>query len=70
MAGLLRLIEEHVDDEVPTLGVVEEHKETPVDQPGALREQLQGRAETVAVDEVSQSVQLLQCTVPLLQQNL
>ena len=34
----LRLIEEELDDVVPAFGMVEEHKEGPVDEPGPLLE--------------------------------
>lgn len=40
----LRLIEEELDDVVPAFGVVEEHKEGPVDEPGPLLEWLKRRA--------------------------
>ena len=36
------LVEEHVNDEITSLGVVEEDEETPVNQPGALLQPYQG----------------------------
>ena len=39
------LIEEHVDDEITSFRMVEEDKETPVNQPGTLLQSYQGIGE-------------------------
>lgn len=41
MGHLLGLVEEELDDVVPALGVVEEHEQGPVDEPGPLLEGLE-----------------------------
>ena len=48
---ILLLIEEQLDNQVPALGVVEKHKQRPVDEPGFLLETLQGRPKGRLVDK-------------------
>lgn len=64
-----RLIQEHLDDQVASLGVMEEDQHAPVDQPCALRQQLHV-AEGAVVDELAQAVQVLQSRLPVQSQDL
>ena len=50
--------------------MVEEDKERPVDEPGALLQRLQRRAEGALVDELLQPVEILQGGVPVLHEDL
>lgn len=51
-------VQEHLDDQIASLGMVEEHQNTPVDQPGALLQHLDWR-EVVVIDEITQTGQIL-----------
>lgn len=67
---LLGPVQEHLNDEVASLGVVEEDKETPVNEPGALLQDLQGICECIGINELPQFVQILQGCVPVLYEDL
>lgn len=62
-------VEEHVDDQIPTFLQIEENEQTPVDEPGALLEALQGIRERVGVYVLLQLVQVLQSRVPTLNED-
>ena len=64
------LVEEEIDDEISTLGMVEEDEEAPVDEPGPLLQGLQVAAEGALVDELLQPVEVLERGVPVLHQDL
>ena len=66
----LFLVEESVDDEIPALGVIEEDKEGPVDEPGLLLKGLQRRAEGRLVDEGLEPLELPEGRLPVLGQDL
>lgn len=63
------LAQEHLDNEVTSLGVVEEHQHTPVDQPGALLQRLDG-GEVGVVDVLAQPVQVVQSRAPVQREDL
>ena len=64
-----RFIQEHLDDEVTTLGVVEENQNTPVNEPCALLKHL-NIAEAAVVDKLAQPIQILQSSLPVESKNL
>lgn len=64
-----RLVQQHFDDQIATFRVMEEHEHAPVDQPSALCQQLHV-AEAAVVDELAQTVQVLQSRLPVERQNL
>ena len=64
------LVEEQVDDQVPSLGMVEEHEETPVDEPGSLLQGLQVAAEGALINEGFEPVEILQSSFPVLHEDL
>jgi hypothetical protein len=68
--NLLGPVQEHFYDQVPSLGMVEEDKETPVNKPGALLQHLQGICKCVGINELSQLVQIFQGSVPVLYKDL
>lgn len=66
---LQRLIQEHFNNEVAPLYMVEEYEEGPVYKPGALLERLHvgGSGATAAiVDELAKFRQVIQGTIPVL----
>jgi len=67
---LLWPVQEHLNDEVAPFGVVEEDKKTPVNEPGALLQHLQGVGKSIGINVLSQLVQVLQGGVPVLYQDL
>ena len=80
------LVEEQINDQVSPLGMVEEHEQTPVDEPGPLLQRLQLTAECALVYKLfqpgkyfsdlclklflSQPVEILESSVPVLHQDL
>lgn len=64
-----RLVQEHLDDEVTTLGVIEENQHTPVNEPCALLKHL-NVAEAAVVDKLAQPIQILQSSLPVESKNL
>ena len=64
------LVEEQIYDQVSSLGVVEEDKQAPVDQPGALLKCLEITTESALINEGLQPVEILQCSVPVLHEDL
>lgn len=64
-----RLVQQHLDDEVASLRVMEEHQHAPVDEPGALCQELHV-TEGAVVDVFAQTIQVLQCRLPVQRENL
>lgn len=64
-----RLVQQHLDDEVAALRVMEEDEDAPVNQPCALCQQLHV-GEAAVVDELPQAVQVLQRRLPVEREDL
>lgn len=64
-----RLVQKHLNDEVTSLSVMEEHQDTPVNEPSALCQELHV-AESAVVDELSQTIEVFQSSWPIERKNL
>lgn len=63
-----RLVQQVLDDEVASLGMMEEDKNTPVNEPSALCQELHV-AEAAVVDELTQTIQVLEGRLPVESEN-
>ena len=50
--------------------MIEEHEERPVNEPGSLLESLQCRSEHAVIDELLQTVKIVEGSVPVLHEDL
>lgn len=64
-----RLVQERFDNQIAPFRVMEEYENTPVDQPGALCQQLHA-TEAAVVDKLPQTIQVFQSRRPVESEDL
>lgn len=64
-----RFVQKHLNNEISALGVIKENQYTPVNEPCALLKHL-NVAEAAVVNELTQSIQVLQSSLPVKSKDL
>merc|ERR1719210_2520354 len=64
------LVEKQSNDQISALGMVEEDKQAPVNEPGSLLQSLQIASKRALINKLFQPIKILKSRVPILHQNL